>query len=218
MTNRYSFEGLRVAVLGMGVSGLSAALTLRKLGAEPTVFDQKPPDNPEVVRVSDQLHRDDIEAISGWHGRMDPDKFDLMIVSPGFRRDHPAVRDFKGKPVISEVEFAYRIAEAEWPEVYAYLREREQPTETYFEAWREVRLEDGKPVPALVFLSDAAHSQWAGALSLEQQAELIAGSAGLSGRNIDYLRDLVLHLREDGVRDQAMERLLAMVEAREAAA
>lgn len=111
---------------------------------------------------------------------------------------------------------AYRVAEADWPATYAYLREREQPTETYFEAWREVRLDDGQAVPALVFLSYAAHPQWAGALSLEQQAELIAGSAGLSGRNIDYLRDLVEHLREGGVRDHGMERLLALVEAREA--
>jgi cation transport protein ChaC len=110
---------------------------------------------------------------------------------------------------------AYRIGEADWPEVYAYLREREQPTETYFEAWREVRLDDGTAAPALVFLSDAEHPQWAGALSLDQQADLIAGSVGLSGRNIDYLRDLVDHLQADGVRDHGMERLLALVEERE---
>jgi len=119
---------------------------------------------------------------------------------------------------------AYRVAGAQWPEVYAYLREREQPTETYFEAWSEVkidgapdRVQDGGKAPALVFLSDREHSQWAGALSLEQQCALIAGATGLSGRNIDYLRDLVLHLREDGVKDHAMEALLKMVEAREAA-
>jgi len=112
---------------------------------------------------------------------------------------------------------AYRVAEADWPDTYAYLREREQPTETYVEAWRAIRLADGRRIPGLVFLSDTAHPQWAGALSLERQAELIAGARGLSGRNLDYLRDLVDHLREMGVRDPAMERLLALVEAREAA-
>jgi cation transport protein ChaC len=117
---------------------------------------------------------------------------------------------------------AYRVAAAEWPKVYAYLREREQPTETYFEAWSDLRIdgvqsEGGGKVSSLVFLSDMKHSQWAGALTLDQQADLIAGATGLSGRNIDYLRDLVGHLREDGVRDQAMESLLTMVEAREAA-
>jgi cation transport protein ChaC len=112
---------------------------------------------------------------------------------------------------------AYRVAAAQWPEVYAYLREREQPTETYFEAWSELKIDGNGKVRSLVFLSDMKHGQWAGALSLEQQAELIAGAQGLSGRNIDYLRDLVMHLREDGVRDHAMEALLKMVEAREAA-
>jgi cation transport protein ChaC len=111
---------------------------------------------------------------------------------------------------------AYRVATSEWEGVYAYLREREQTTETYFETWRDVKIDGGAKTPALVFLSDMKHQQWAGALTLEQQAELIAGATGLSGRNIDYLSDLVSHLREDGVRDIAMERLLKMVEAREA--
>jgi cation transport protein ChaC len=109
---------------------------------------------------------------------------------------------------------AYRIATSDWPEVYAYLLEREQPTETYVEARRPVRLRDGRQVEALVFLSDIHHPQWAGALSLERQAELIAGATGLSGRNVDYLRDLVEHLREEGVCDRTMDDLLALVEAR----
>ena len=107
---------------------------------------------------------------------------------------------------------AYRVADADWPQVYAYLIEREQPTETYIEARRAVRLADGRRVACLVFLSDVGHSQWAGDLSLERQAQLIAGAAGLSGRNIDYLRDLVEHLRADGVRDSSMETLLGLVE------
>jgi cation transport protein ChaC len=113
---------------------------------------------------------------------------------------------------------AFRVAEADWAETYAYLREREQPTETYVEATRHVRLADGRRVEVLVFLSDVAHPQWAGALSLERQAELIAGATGLSGRNVDYLSDLVGQLRQEGIRDRSMETLLAMVEARERAA
>ena len=112
---------------------------------------------------------------------------------------------------------AYRVAQADWPQVYAYLLEREQPTETYVETQVRVRLKDGRSAPTLAFLSDTAHPQWAGDLSLEQQARLIAGSSGLSGRNIDYLRDLVDHLRQDGVTDRGMERLLARVEALEGA-
>jgi cation transport protein ChaC len=110
---------------------------------------------------------------------------------------------------------AYRVAEADWAAVYAYLIEREQPTETYVEARRQVRLDGGRRVEALVFLSDVAHPQWAGRLTLQRQAELIAGAAGLSGPNPDYLRDLIAHLREMGVRDQGMEHLLSEVEALE---
>ncbi len=113
---------------------------------------------------------------------------------------------------------AFRVAEKDWEEVYAYLREREQPTETYVEARHAVRLNDGRQVGALVFLSDTGHPQWAGALALDQQAALIAGACGLSGRNVDYLRDLVVHLREEGLSDPAMEELLGLVETREAQA
>jgi cation transport protein ChaC len=113
---------------------------------------------------------------------------------------------------------AYRVAEADWAGVYAYLMEREQPTETYVEARVAVRLAGGRRVEALTFLSDKAHPQWAGALSLQRQAELIAGASGLSGRNVDYLVDLVSHLREEGIHDRAMETLLGLVEARERAA
>ena len=110
---------------------------------------------------------------------------------------------------------AYRIAPADWAGVQAYLVEREQPTETYVAAHRSVRLADGRRAEALVFLSDPGHPQWAGALSPERQSELIAGAAGLSGRNVDYVADLVEHLAEMGVRDPAMQTLLRLVEARE---
>ena len=112
---------------------------------------------------------------------------------------------------------AYRVADSDWPEVYGYLREREQPTETYVEASAAVRLADGRRVEALVFLSDRSHPQWAGLLGIDAQARLIAGARGLSGPNIDYLRDLVAHLREEGAPDRGLERLLAKVEALEAA-
>jgi cation transport protein ChaC len=107
---------------------------------------------------------------------------------------------------------AYRVADEAWPEAWAYLREREQPTETYVEAHASVRLADGRAVTAMTFLSDKAHPQWAGVLDPERQARLIAGARGLSGENVDYLRDLVGHLRAEGVRDRAMERLLERVQ------
>jgi glutathione-specific gamma-glutamylcyclotransferase len=108
---------------------------------------------------------------------------------------------------------AYRVDAQDWPDVYAYLIEREQPTETYVASHAPVRLAYGRAVEALVFQSDRNHPQWAGELTLEQQAELIARAQGLSGRNVDYLADLVAHLRDEGAPDPAMERLLDLVSA-----
>ena len=107
---------------------------------------------------------------------------------------------------------AYRVSEPDWPQVYAYLREREQPTETYVESTAEIELEGGRRVSALTFVSDQTHPQWAGVLSLDAQARLIAGACGLSGRNLDYLRDLVGHLEACGSPDRDMEALLAKVD------
>lgn len=103
---------------------------------------------------------------------------------------------------------AYRVEAEAWPTVLAYVRDREQPTETYIEAVVEVRLRDGRKVAAVSYLSDMEHPQWAGDLGLEAQARLIAGAAGLSGPNHVYLKDLVDHLRQVGAPDPAMERLL----------
>ena len=113
---------------------------------------------------------------------------------------------------------AYRVSEESWPETHAYLLEREQPTETYIEAQIGLRLPAGRVGRSLAFLSDRRHPQWAGDLTLDAQADVIAGAKGLSGRNIDYLRDLVAHLRDAGIADAGMARLLRMVEAREALA
>jgi len=110
---------------------------------------------------------------------------------------------------------AYRIAPEIWPDVRAYLQEREQPTETYVEALVRIRLIGRGSVRAVTYLSDTRHPQWAGALSLEAQARLIAGARGLSGANIDYLRDLVAHLRAEGLRDAGMAKLLERVGALE---
>lgn len=107
---------------------------------------------------------------------------------------------------------AYRVAECNWPEVYAYLCERELLTGAYSESRVYVRLNDGRKISSLIFLPERSHSQWAGNISLELQCQIIAAASGVSGRNYDYLRDLVNSLKSDGIRDRQLERLLAQVE------
>ena len=113
---------------------------------------------------------------------------------------------------------ALRVPRADWSRVHAYLTEREQPTETYVEARVRIRLADGRRLTAVSFLSDTTHPQWAGGLDAESQARLIAGASGLSGSNVDYLEDLVAHLRDEGMADTGMETLLERVRNLECAA
>ena len=57
----------------------------------------------------------------------------------------------------------------------------------------------------------------AGMIAVKRKAWLVVVSAavGLTVLMSAGMRDLVVHLREEGVRDRGMEQLLAMVEARE---
>ncbi|MGE0000455.1 MAG: UDP-N-acetylmuramoyl-L-alanine--D-glutamate ligase [Fimbriimonadaceae bacterium] len=104
----------RIAVLGMGVSGIAVAEAARALDLEPIAFDERPNDSPSAIRATDRLTAFGIEAVTGWHGKIDPVDFDVLVLSPGFPDDHPAVAAMlaAGKPVWGEIEFGYRIAKA----------------------------------------------------------------------------------------------------------
>lgn len=110
MTGRDQFLGARVAVAGMGVSGVAVAEACRQLAARPTVFEQRPGDVPEVLDVTEKLQAQEIDVVTGWNGRLEAGDYEFLVVSPGFRRDHPCVLDMQGRQVLSEVEFASRVA------------------------------------------------------------------------------------------------------------
>jgi UDP-N-acetylmuramoylalanine--D-glutamate ligase len=109
-----AFEGKQIAVVGMGRSGITSALAANRQGAKVCVFDEHSADTESRMAEVEQLESEGIEVITGWHGRLQGIEFDHLITSPGFRRDHPALRDAvdMGRDVLSEVEFAYRIAKA----------------------------------------------------------------------------------------------------------
>ena len=98
----------------------------------------------------------------------------------------------------------FEVADADWPQVYAYLQEREQVTAVYRDVTRPVHLADGRTIGALAFLVDERHEQFAGRLSLDQQLAMVRSGVGLSGRNIDYVLNTARHLRELGIRDRQL--------------
>jgi cation transport protein ChaC len=109
----------------------------------------------------------------------------------------------------------YRVAPGAEEETVAYLREREQVTDVYVEAYRPVRVLDGSgiTVKALTYLVDRNHEQYAGILSLEEQFRMVSGGKGQSGENAEYVLNTVRHLEEAGVHDALLAALAARLRA-----
>jgi UDP-N-acetylmuramoylalanine--D-glutamate ligase len=101
-------KGKKVLVVGLGKSGLAAALFLRRRGAHVTVSD---------VRSAEALAKDipalleaGIMVEAGGHGLLTFRRQDLIVVSPGVPLDTPELAQVKsfGLPVIGELELAGR--------------------------------------------------------------------------------------------------------------
>ena len=96
-----------------------------------------------------------------------------------------------------------------------YLRTREIDNDgVYKEEVRTIQLRDGRAVPALVYLADRQHRQFAGKLPAARALALVLGGKGATGSNVDYLRNTVAHLRDVGLRDRALEELARRAEAK----
>ncbi len=104
-------KGLKVAVAGLGVSGQAAALAVKARGGIVTALDEKPGDSGALLQVADRLTGAGISVVTGWPGRLDAKDFDILVVSPGIRINHPVMQDMAGK-VWGEVELAWRISQA----------------------------------------------------------------------------------------------------------
>ena len=98
----------RVLVVGLGKSGLSAAMFLREQGARVTVSDTR-----SAVALANEipaLLEAGIMVESGGHGLLTFRRQDLIVVSPGVPMDTPEVKQVVafGMPVIGELELASR--------------------------------------------------------------------------------------------------------------
>jgi UDP-N-acetylmuramoylalanine--D-glutamate ligase len=98
----------RVLVVGLGKSGLSAAMFLRAQGARVTVSDTR-----SAVALANEIPAlldAGIMVESGGHGLLTFRRQDLIVVSPGVPMDTPEVKQAKafGLIVIGELELASR--------------------------------------------------------------------------------------------------------------
>ncbi|MTH96460.1 gamma-glutamylcyclotransferase [Roseibium sp. RKSG952] len=99
---------------------------------------------------------------------------------------------------------AYLVHADSREDTIAYLRAREQVTMVYLEKWRKVQLPSGETVEALTYMVDRAHPQYAGALPLATQLDIVLEAAGQSGRNPEYVLNTAAHLDELGIRDHGV--------------
>lgn len=107
-----NFENKKVLVLGLAMSGESAARVLNQLGAIVTVNDGKPFDeNP----AAQDLLAEGIKVVTGGHPLdLLEEDFAVMVKNPGIPYNNPMVERAMALkiPIITEVELAYLISES----------------------------------------------------------------------------------------------------------
>jgi cation transport protein ChaC len=103
----------------------------------------------------------------------------------------------------------YRVAAEHRAETITYLREREQVTLVYREAWRSVWFLDdpAERVQALCYMVDRGHEQYAGRLTLEKQIHFVRQGHGRSGNIRDYVLETVAEIERQGYRDRDLHLL-----------
>ncbi|MFO7690182.1 MAG: UDP-N-acetylmuramoyl-L-alanine--D-glutamate ligase [Cryobacterium sp.] len=122
---RSDWTGLRVAVLGLGMTGFSVADTLIEKGAAVLVLASESAD--ERARLLDVIGADllqtDLSRFDPLHppAELLAHRPELLIASPGFHPDHPALvwAAAAGVPVWGDIELAWRLRDkvgpaAEW--------------------------------------------------------------------------------------------------------
>src|SRR5438874_1095685 len=106
-------KGKRVLVVGLGKSGVAAALFLKSQDAGVTVSDSKT--ERQLANDIPALLDRGIVVETGGHGERTFRDQDLIVVSPGVPADTPQLQQARSYnvPIIGEVELASRFLRGE---------------------------------------------------------------------------------------------------------
>lgn len=107
---------------------------------------------------------------------------------------------------------AYQVATDDVDTALTGLWAREMRRRVYEPRLMRARLA-GHETRVLTFVANVEHPGYAGRLSVEETARLVATCHGERGSNIDYLTRTIDHLTELGVRDHNLLGVLAVVRA-----
>jgi UDP-N-acetylmuramoylalanine--D-glutamate ligase len=101
-------KGKKILVVGLGKSGLAAALFLRRRGAQVTVSDLR--SAQALSKEIPSLLEAGISVEAGGHGLLTFRRQDLIVVSPGVPLSTPELVQVRalGLPIIGELELAAR--------------------------------------------------------------------------------------------------------------
>jgi len=103
---------------------------------------------------------------------------------------------------------AFRIHAAHAKEALDALWKREMLNKVYVPKFVPVSLKETKRAHALAFVADSTHKLYVGELDLPGRARLVAQGIGQRGRCVDYIRNTLDHMRDLGVRDPHLSRIL----------
>ncbi len=103
---------------------------------------------------------------------------------------------------------AFRVHKTDIHRTLEVLWQREMVNAVYEPRFVQVR-HGQRNMSAIAFVADARHRQFAGRLSLEHTARMVAQGCGKRGQNVDYLANTVAHMGELGIREGHLHAILA---------
>ena len=103
---------------------------------------------------------------------------------------------------------AFRVRAGDAKAVLDTLWKREMLNNVYAPKFVPVSLAGVQRVHALAFIADTKHRQFVDELDVAGRARLVAQGIGQRGRCVDYIRNTLEHMRELGVHDPHLTRIL----------
>lgn len=91
--------------------------------------------------------------------------------------------------------------------VFAYLNEREMPTNVYTPCWQPLTLQDGRRIKAYTFVAIPGHPQYVGNLAPAEAAQYVLQGHGQGGSALEYLENTLCHLRQMDISDPRLEEI-----------